>query len=119
MNKQEKLTEATMLALQGKLCESKKNTLTISDINEMLANELDTEYREALAKAEVECGFLDDFPADMYYGTDDQKAELKRVENKSLTEGEVKQLIEYIDEEMKDDYQYNDFREIADKILAQ
>lgn len=85
--------------------------ITISMIEETLTA-LDSEYREALAHCLMDKKYVSDSPLALSMGTEKQQEELKRVYNKILNPNEVKEIIEYIDEEMKGDFQYSQFKSL-------
>lgn len=92
------------------------NIITIEEIEESLY-ELDTEYREALARCLMENKYVSDSPLRLYYGTEKQQRELKEVYQKPLKSSQIKQIIGYIDEKMKGDYQYGAFKRIAQPYI--
>lgn len=63
--------------------------VTIEEIEEDLCD-LDTEYREALAKGLVDMKYLSDTPLSLKYGTDMQQQELKRVLFKTFIRKAIK-----------------------------
>ena len=91
-----------------------KLKVTIEEIEEDLCD-LDTEYREALAKGLVDMKYLSDTPLSLKYGTDMQQQELKRVYSKPLSGKQLKDIINYISKDMQGDYQYGRYKGIADK----
>lgn len=94
--------------------------VTIEEIEEDLCD-LDTEYREALAKGLVDMKYLSDTPLSLKYGTDMQQQELKRVYSKPLSGKQLKDIINYISKDMQGDYQYGRasmYLNIADQIIA-
>ena len=82
--------------------------VTIEEIEEDLCD-LDTEYREALAKGLVDMKYLSDTPLSLKYGTDMQQQELKRVYSKPLSGKQLK--------DMQGDYQYGRYKGIASMYL--
>ena len=86
--------------------------VTIEEINESLCD-LDTEYRESLAHCLVELKYLSDSPLQLYYGTEKQQKELKEVNQKPLNANQIKEIMNYISNEMKGDFQYGEFKSIA------
>lgn len=92
-----------------------KQKVTINDITESLyeAN-LDTEYREALANAMIELGYVSDTPLNLYMGTEKQRKELERVESKTLSNNEISEIIHLMMYEMRNDFQYGEFKPVAD-----
>ncbi len=92
-----------------------KQKITISDIRESLYDaNLDTEYREALAHAMMELGYVSDSPLNLYFGTEKQKKELERVETKRLNNNEISEIIHLMMYEMRNDFQYGRFKPVAD-----
>lgn len=92
-----------------------KQKITISDIRESLYDaNLDTEYREALAHAMMELGYVSDSPLNLYLGTEKQKKELERVETKRLNNNEISEIIHLMMYEMRNDFQYGRFKPVAD-----
>jgi len=92
-----------------------KQKITISDIRESLYDaNLDTEYREALAHAMMELGYVSDSPLNLYLGTEKQKKELERVETKRLSNNEISEIIHLMMYEMRNDFQYGRFKPVAD-----
>lgn len=88
-----------------------KERITIADIEENLC-ELDTEYREALAEGAKELNYISDYPLQLEYGTEEQQKELEKAWNKPLKPKEVKEIIGYIDNKMRGDFQYGIFKEV-------
>ena len=93
-----------------------KLKVTIEEIEEDLCD-LDTEYREALAKGLVDMKYLSDTPLSLKYGTDIQQQELKRVYSKPLSGKQLKDIINYISKDMQGDYQYGRYKGIASMYL--
>ena len=85
-----------------------KAIVTIDEIDNSLYN-LDTEYREALAHCLREHKYLSDSPIKLYYGNEKQKRKLKAEE--------IKDIINYIKDEMKGDFQYREFKPIAKRYI--
>lgn len=90
--------------------ETMKN-ITINMIEESLLS-LDTEYREALAHCLMDKKYLSASPLELSMGSEKQQKELDTVYNKPLNKKEVKEIIDYISNEMKSDFQYNQFKSI-------
>lgn len=90
--------------------------VTIEEIEEDLCD-LDTEYRESLAKGLVDMKYLSDTPLALEYGTYMQQQELKRVYNKPLKGKQIKEIIDYISKDMQGDYQYGKYKGIASMYL--
>lgn len=89
--------------------------VTIEEIEDLC--DLDTEYREALAKGLVDMKYLSDTPLSLKYGTDMQQQELKRVYSKPLSGKQLKDIINYISKDMQEDYQYGRYKGIASMYL--
>lgn len=90
--------------------------ITFEDINENLCD-LDTEYREALAKAVVELNYISDTPLSLSYGSVKQRLEWEKFNTKPLTGEEIINIIKFMQKEMKGDFQYGRFKEIASMYL--
>ena len=86
-----------------------KIKITLDDINESLCD-VDTEYREALAEALIELKYVSDTPLKLSMGTPEQQMELEKVMTKSLTAKQIKEIIGYIDNKMKGDFQYGAYK---------
>ena len=94
-----------------------KNTnISIKNIQEDLEN-LDTEYREALAKALMDLKYINKSPLEMSMGTEEEKEELDRVYNKDLRPYQIEEIIRFISKEMKEDFQFEEYKPIEDKYL--
>ena len=92
-----------------------KNTnISIKNIQEDLEN-LDTEYREALAKALMDLKYINKSPLEMSMGTEEEKEELDRVYNKDLRPYQIEEIIRFISKEMKEDFQFESYKTIEDK----
>ena len=95
-----------------------KQKITISDIRESLYDaNLDSEYREALANAMIELGYVSDTPLNLYMGTEKQRKELERVESKPLSNNEISEIIHLMMYEMRNDFQYGRFKPVADYYI--
>lgn len=90
----------------------RKEKITINTIEEDLS-ELDTEYREALAHCLVDLKYLSDTPLRLSIGNYEQQRELEKVRLKPLSDKQIMEIIKYISDEMKNDYQYGRFKNIA------
>ncbi|MDO5002753.1 MAG: hypothetical protein Q4E39_00795 [bacterium] len=90
--------------------------VTIKDIEFDLCD-LDTEYREALAHGLMELKYLSASPLELELGTERQQQELEKVYNMSLKPKQIKQIINFICEEMKGDFQYGKFSRIASNYI--
>ena len=94
-----------------------KNTnISIKNIQEDLEN-LDTEYREALAKAIMDLKYINKSPLEMSMGTEEEKEELDRVYNKDLRPYQIEEIIRFISKEMKEDFQFEEYKPIEEKYL--
>lgn len=91
-----------------------KKKITIQDIEDSFYH-LDTEYREALARALVDLKYLSDTPLNLSFGTEKQKRELERVYNKSLSAEQINEVMSFITDKMKNDFQYSQYSKIADE----
>lgn len=89
-----------------------KIKVTINDIEESLYS-LDSEYREALARALMDLNYVSDSPLKLSLGTEKQQQELQKVYEIPLKAKQVKEIISYISKKMKDDFQYGSFVNIA------
>ena len=94
----------------------RKVQVTIDEIHDSLYD-LDSEYGEALARALMDLNYVSDSPLNLSIGTKKQQEELKRVITKPLNEKEIREIINYMINKMKDDFQYNEFKPIASKYL--
>ncbi len=94
----------------------KKIKVTINDIENDLFD-LDTEYREALAHSLMELKYVSDSPLNLSLGTEEQQEELKRVYEKPLKTKQIKEIISFMDKEMKGDFQYGSFRGVVSKYM--
>ena len=86
--------------------------MTICMIEESLLS-LDSEYRESLAQCLVEKRYLTDTPLRLSLGTIKQQRELKDVYNQILSQKQVNEIIDFISNEMKNDFQYCLFKRIV------
>ena len=93
-----------------------RKKVTFDDINFSL-EEVDTEYREALADAMLEFKYISDTPLRLSLGNDKQRNELEKAENKPLKKDEIIKVMNYIKEKMKGDFQYGQFNEIANYYI--
>lgn len=93
-----------------------KIKVTYDDLNESL-EELDTEYREALAGAVVNLNLISDYPLKLEYGTYEQREEIDRFYSMPLKPKDLKNIINYISEQMKNDFQYNLYKPIESYYL--
>ena len=92
--------------------------VTIEDIeNDICDRDLDTEYREALAKSLVELKYISDTPLKLKYGTEKQQEELERVWKRPLKAKQIKEIINSMMNEMKGDFQYGRFSKLASYYL--
>ena len=99
--------------------------VTIEDIEMSICDrDLDTEYREALAKRTknktsiiVELKYISDTPLNLKFGTEKQQKELERVWKKPLKAKQITEIINNIMNEMKGDFQYGRFLKLASYYL--
>lgn len=92
--------------------------VTIEDIEMSVCDrDLDTEYREALAKSLVELKYISDTPLNLKFGTEKQQKELERVWKKPLKAKQITEIINNIMNEMKGDFQYGRFLKLASYYL--
>lgn len=92
--------------------------VTIKDIREELYEAyLDTEYREALAHSMMTLGYIRKTPFELYFGSDKEREELEKIDNKPLTSNEISELIHLMMYEMRNDFQYGKFKPIITKFL--
>lgn len=95
-----------------------KKIIRISDIREDLYDaNLDTEYREALAHSLMTLGYVSDTPLNLYYGTEEEKRELEKVEKMSLDSNQISEIIHLMMYEMRNDFQYGKFKPVANKYI--
>lgn len=94
----------------------KSTNVTIKDIQIDL-EELDTEYREALAKALMDLKYINKSPVEMRMGIEEEKEELDRVYKKDLRPYQVEEIIRFISKEMKEDFQFESYKPIEEKYL--
>lgn len=95
-----------------------KKIIKISDIREDLYDaNLDTEYREALAHSLMTLGYVSDTPLNLYYGTEEEKRELEKVEKMSLDSNQISEIIHLMMYEMRNDFQYGRFKPVANKYI--
>lgn len=93
-----------------------KIKVTIEDIEESLYD-LDTEYRESLAKALMYLNYLSNSPLMLSMGNEKQQQELKNVYERPLKSKEIKEIISYMSKDMKGDFQYGGFVGIASRYM--
>lgn len=93
-----------------------KLKVSVNDIEKDLC-ELDSVYRESLAKALVDMDYVSDTPLNLSLGTDQQQREVNRVYSRALKPKELKEIIHYINKDMADDFQYGSFVGIYSKYL--
>ena len=92
--------------------------VTIEDIEMSICDrDLDTEYREALAKSLVELKYISDTPLNLKFGTEKQQKELERLWKKPLKAKQITEIINNIMNEMKGDFQYGRFLKLASYYL--
>ena len=78
---------------------------------------LDSEYRESLAKGLMDLKYLSDSPLKLTYGNSKQQRELENVYSKPLNANQIRELMSFIDKEMKDDFQYFSFKKVHSRYL--
>ena len=78
---------------------------------------LDSEYREALAKGLMDLKYLSDSPLKLTCGNSKQQRELENVYSKPLNANQIRELMSFIDKEMKDDFQYFSFKRVHSRYL--
>ena len=93
-----------------------KIIVTPEDINESLCD-LDTEYREALAHGLMHYKYISDSPLNLSMGSREQQKELERVMTMPLKSNQLKDIINFISNEMKGDFQYNQYSEIENYYM--
>ncbi len=92
--------------------------VTIGDIREALYDAyLDTEYREAMAHALMNLGYVSDSPLNLSFGTPKQQKEIKEVEERPLDSNQISEIIHLMMYEMRNDFQYGRFKPVALKFL--
>ena len=67
---------------------------------------------------QIQKKYLSDSPLRLYMGTEKQRKELEKVEKKPLKASQIKDIMNYIDNDMKGDYQYGSFKGVLDEYLA-
>lgn len=93
-----------------------KIIVTLEDIDESLCD-LDTEYREELAHSLMYYKYVSDSPLRLSMGTRKQQEELKKVMTTPLKSNQLKQIINYISNQMKGDFQYGEYSKIQKHYL--
>lgn len=92
--------------------------IKLSDIREATYDaNLDTEYREALAHSLMGLGYVSDSPLNLSMGTQKEKEEIERVERKALSSNQISEIIHLMMYEMRNDFQYGKFKQIALEFL--
>lgn len=92
--------------------------VTISDIREATYDaNLDTEYREAMAHALMNLGYVSDSPLNLSFGTPEQRKEIKEVEERPLNSNQISEIIHLMMYEMRSDFQYGRFKHVALEFL--
>lgn len=94
----------------------KSEIVTIKDIREATYG-LDTEYRESLAHTMMALGYVSDSPMNLCFGTPKQRTELEEVESRPLSSNEISEIIHLMMYEMRNDFQYGEFKPIVFKFL--
>lgn len=93
-----------------------KFEVTVEDMFNDLEN-IDSEYRKALTKGLMDLKYLSDLPLNLIYGKSEQRTELKNVYSKPLNANQVRELMSFIDKDMKDDFQYFAFKRVHSRYL--
>ena len=70
-------------------------SVTINDIKESLC-EVDSVYREALARCLVDLKYLSDTPLKLSIGGVKEQLELEKVTSKPLKENQIREIFDYI-----------------------
>ena len=97
---------------------SKKIIVTISDIRDKLWEAcLDTEYREALANSMMLLNLVSNSHLNLYFGSQEQREEIKRVETTPLNSNQLSEIIHLMMYEMRNDFQYGRFKPIAEEYI--
>ena len=91
--------------------------LTFEEMDERLCD-LDTEYRESLAKAMMEFKYVSDTPLRLSLGTEKQYDELMKAMNKHLKPKEIRKVVAFMEKDMRGDFQYGRFASIANEFLS-
>ena len=90
----------------------------LSDIREATYDaNLDTEYREALAHSIMGLGYVSDSPLNLSLGTQEERKEIEKVENKALDSNQISEIIHLMMYEMRNDFQYGRFKPIVLNFL--
>ena len=90
----------------------------ISDIREDLYDAyLDTEYREALANSLMSLKMISKSPMNLYFGTEKEKQELKKIEMTPLNSNQISEIIHLMMYQMRNDFQYGHFKPIVNKYI--
>lgn len=93
-----------------------REIVTIEDIEDSLCN-LDSEYREALAECLMDLKYLSDSPLNLHYGTEEQQEELEKVRTTPLKANQINEIMNYMLDKMKDDFQFAGFERVAKKYI--
>ncbi len=91
--------------------------VTIREIEESLYS-LDSVYLDELAGALKELKYLSNTPAKLEYGIQEQQKELKDFYKRPLEQKEIDEILEYVINKMKGDYQLGAFKIIASEYLS-
>lgn len=92
--------------------------ITISDIRNSLWDScLDTEYREALAHSMMVLNLVSDSPLNLCFGSQEQMEEIENVETTPLTSNQLSEIIHLMMYEMRNDFQYGEFKAIAQEYI--
>ena len=93
-----------------------REIVTIEDIQDSLCN-FDTEYREGLAECLMDLKYLSDSPLNLRYGTEEQQEELIKVRTTPLKANQINEIMNYMLDKMKTDFQYASFERVAQKYI--
>ena len=99
-NEKDEIITRSYLIAQNK---ENKTGVTIQMIEDSLLS-LDTEYRESLAHCLMEKNYLKESPLAMSLGTEKQQKELNSLYNMPLSKKEVNEIIDFISQDMKNDF---------------
>lgn len=96
----------------------KNKTVKINDIRESLYDaNLDTEYREAMAQSIMTLGYVSDSPLNLHFGTEEQQHEIEKFEAMALDSNQISEIIHLMIYQMRNDFQYGQFKPVALKFL--
>lgn len=97
----------------------KQQKITIKNIREALYHaNLDTEYRQAMGNSLMVLEYIEDYsPLDIFFGTLEQKEEIRKLEEIELESNQISEIIHLIMYQMRNDFQYGRFKPVALKFL--